>query len=67
MGLSMSREQIIWAVADRGLDAPCAWCSYNGQGYWQSGTHAESCPWHKIGGHEERKEHIAKKASEEAG
>jgi hypothetical protein len=32
------------------LSAPCLWCGYNGQGYWQQGTHAKDCPWHKVGG-----------------
>ena len=32
------------------LDAPCTFCGYNGPGYYQEGTHAESCPWNKIGG-----------------
>ena len=36
------------------LDAPCRWCGYNGSGYWQSGTHADGCPWHHIGGELQR-------------
>lgn len=36
------------------LDAPCVWCAYDGVGYWQEGTHAESCPWHNVGGLAER-------------
>lgn len=36
------------------LDAPCRFCGYNSSGYWQAGTHAAGCPWHKIGGFAER-------------
>lgn len=32
------------------LDAPCIFCGYSGQGYWQSGTHNENCRWRNIGG-----------------
>jgi len=37
------------------LEAPCKFCKYNGPGYWQVGTHAESCPWRDIGGEADRK------------
>ena len=37
------------------LDAPCIFCGYNGPGYWQAGTHSLECPWHGIGGFDERK------------
>lgn len=36
------------------LHAPCKWCGYDGEGYWQARTHAESCPWHGLGGAEDR-------------
>ena len=36
------------------LDAPCAFCGYNRNGYWQEGTHPPGCPWHGIGGKVER-------------
>jgi hypothetical protein len=36
------------------LEAPCVFCGYNGQGYWQSGTHAAECPWARVGGEVER-------------
>jgi hypothetical protein len=36
------------------LDAPCRWCAYNGEGYWQAMTHGEECPWRKVGGALER-------------
>lgn len=32
------------------LAAPCRWCGYNGEGYWQVGTHAITCPWRQVGG-----------------
>ena len=28
------------------LDAPCLWCGYNGERYWQMGTHAKECLWY---------------------
>lgn len=31
------------------LNAPCIFCGYDGQGYWQAGTHASNCPWANIG------------------
>ena len=37
------------------LDAPCIFCGYSGQGYWQSGTHNENCRWRNIGGFKERR------------
>ncbi len=36
------------------LCSPCVFCDYNGQGYWQVGTHDKKCPWHKWGGGTER-------------
>lgn len=36
------------------LSAPCRFCGYNGQGYWQKDTHLLSCPWHGIGGEADR-------------
>lgn len=36
------------------LDAPCIDCGYNGPGYWQAGTHAETCRWRNVGGEAER-------------
>lgn len=32
------------------LEAPCRWCGYNGENYWQKGTHSADCPWHLVGG-----------------
>jgi len=36
------------------LESPCMCCRYNGEGYWQPGTHKENCPFHTIGGLENR-------------
>ena len=36
------------------IDAPCIFCGYSGAGYYQVGTHDELCPWHGIGGGDER-------------
>ena len=36
------------------LRAPCAWCLYDGPGYFQPGTHAEGCPWRNVGGESAR-------------
>jgi len=38
--------------------APCLFCSYNGHGYWQRGTHHKQCPWNAIGGEAERAENL---------
>ena len=40
------------------LEAPCIVCGYNGERYWQSGSHKYNCPFHKVGGREERKQKI---------
>ena len=37
------------------LDAPCIFCGYNGQGYYQAHTHDQNCPFYEIGGADERK------------
>ena len=42
------------------LAAPCLWCGYNGEGYYQAGTHGQSCPWHTIGGCDERLDRLAR-------
>jgi hypothetical protein len=44
-----------YGTVDWALGAPCAWCDYSGPGYWQPGTHAPDCPWHRVGGEEDRK------------
>lgn len=36
------------------LDARCVFCGYNGAGYWQPFTHPKPCPWHDIGGMDQR-------------
>lgn len=41
------------------LEAPCVFCGYRGAGYWQRGTHPESCPWHlSDGGIEARRKRL---------
>jgi len=40
---------------DNFFDAPCKFCGYNGEGYWQKGTHNKDCPFRNIGGIEDRK------------
>ena len=42
------------------LEAPCLWCGYNGEGYYQAGTHGQSCPWNTIGGCDERLDRLAR-------
>lgn len=49
------RKRALRAVNDD-LDAPCCFCGYNGARYFQSRTHAVSCPWYSIGGARERHE-----------
>lgn len=41
------------------LSSPCKFCGYNGEGYFQKGTHDIHCPWFSIGGRKEREEEIA--------
>lgn len=36
------------------LEARCVFCGYNGPGYWQPFTHPKPCPWHDIGGMDQR-------------
>lgn len=40
------------------LEAPCIVCGYNGERYWQSGSHKYNCPFHKVGGRDERGQKI---------
>lgn len=37
------------------LQAPCVFCYYNGELYWQEESHKESCPFYGVGGVEDRK------------
>lgn len=46
------------------LAAPCMWCDYKGPGYYQAFTHEIDCPWHAIGGLNERMEQLDRLASE---
>lgn len=41
------------------LEAPCIFCGYNSYGYYQKGTHGENCPWHSIGGKDEREKSLS--------
>lgn len=34
--------------------APCVFCHYSGEGFFQSNTHASGCPWEHVGGLTER-------------
>lgn len=34
--------------------APCVFCQYNGEGFYQPQTHGTSCPWENVGGLTER-------------
>lgn len=40
------------------LEAPCCFCKYNGPGYFQKHTHEKDCPWHDIGGMDEREKEL---------
>lgn len=42
-------------VMDELLNAPCVFCGYNGAGYWQAKSHLKSCPWHTVGGFDDRR------------
>jgi len=42
------------AMSDVRLEAPCVWCGYSGENYWQAGTHEKVCPVYSIGGQEAR-------------
>ena len=36
------------------LNAPCVFCEYDGELYWQIETHDEKCPWYMVGGEKDR-------------
>lgn len=36
------------------LRAPCVFCGYNGERYYQRGSHSPDCPWHDVGGLRDR-------------
>jgi len=40
------------------LDAPCVFCGYYGEGFYQSNTHKPECPWRSLGGSVEREESV---------
>lgn len=51
----MSRERITLGTAvERLLAAPCLFCGYSNELYFQKGTHGQDCPWRNIGGEAER-------------
>lgn len=33
---------------------PCVFCGYKGEGYYQTMTHKESCPWYNVGDQKQR-------------
>jgi hypothetical protein len=41
-------------LEDKLINAPCPFCTYNGPGYFQKGTHASACPYYSVGGKEQR-------------
>jgi hypothetical protein len=45
------------------LSAPCIWCGYNGENYWQLGAHPNSCPWSDVGGEQTRRALLPAKIS----
>lgn len=46
------------------LEAPCIFCEYNGEGYYQPNTHSSYCPWSLIGGIDDRINYFVKAAKE---
>lgn len=36
------------------LKAPCMFCDYKGQGYWQLQTHKKNCPFYNTAGEFQR-------------
>lgn len=52
-------REVLDRIFDYGIDrsilkAPCMFCGYKGEGYWQRGTHDERCPWRYVGGEFDR-------------
>jgi len=37
------------------LHSPCVFCGYSEWGFFEAGTHHESCPWHKVAGGRKRR------------
>ena len=37
------------------LAPPCVFCGYDGEGYWEAGTHSKTCPWFEVGGIPDRR------------
>ena len=42
------------------LDAPCVFCGYNSNNYWQPRSHTTTCPWYHVGGTEIREKLLRK-------
>ena len=42
------------------MNAPCVFCEYNGENYWQVNTHSANCPWYSVGGYTDREESLIK-------
>ncbi len=40
------------------LEAPCIFCGYKGDLYYQKGSHNLGCPWIEIGGLDKRLERL---------
>lgn len=38
------------------FESPCPFCGYDGENYWQKGTHASACPYYVAAGLEDRVE-----------
>lgn len=38
--------------------APCVFCGYDGPNFFQVGSHPKTCPFHDIGGVDERLERV---------
>lgn len=51
-------------VVERATSSPCLFCGYNGEGFWQPLTHARNCPWHGVGGKDEREQKLASRLRE---
>lgn len=45
-------------MTDNLLWAPCVFCGYIGDKYWQPLSHAKDCPWYTVGGEQERQNRV---------
>lgn len=61
MGKRKKYERRIISVATRKLlHAPCIFCGYSGELYWQEETHDIKCPWRNVGGELIRQKELKK-------